>query len=61
MEVAMPSSPSMPPVAKAQMLIRKPVTEVFEAMDHEPTIDWLLKNQGQVTHAFHQLALEGKL
>jgi len=28
---------------------------------HEPMIDWLLKNQENVPHYFHQLALEGKL
>jgi 5,6,7,8-tetrahydromethanopterin hydro-lyase len=30
-------------------------------MNHEPTIDWLLENQDQVPHYFHQLAVEGKL
>lgn len=34
---------------------------IHKAMCHEPTIDWLLKNQEQVPHYFHQLALEGKL
>ncbi len=32
-----------------------------KAMAHEPSIDWLLENQDQVPHYFHQLALEGKL
>lgn len=32
-----------------------------KAMRHEPSIDWLLKNQSQVTHYYHQLGLEGKL
>ena len=32
-----------------------------KAMAHEPSIDWLLDNQDQVPHYFHQLALEGKL
>jgi 5,6,7,8-tetrahydromethanopterin hydro-lyase len=31
-----------------------------KAMRHEPTIDWLLKNQNSVQHYFHQLALESK-
>lgn len=34
---------------------------IHKAMHHEPTIDWLLKNQEKVPHYFHQLALEGKL
>lgn len=34
---------------------------IHKAMHHEPSIDWLLKNQNQVQHYFHQLALEGKL
>ena len=34
---------------------------IHKAMRHEPTIDWLLENQDQVPHYFHQLAVEGKL
>jgi 5,6,7,8-tetrahydromethanopterin hydro-lyase len=34
---------------------------IHKAMNHEPTIDWLLENQDQVQHYFHQLAVEGKL
>ncbi|MCE9565724.1 MAG: formaldehyde-activating enzyme [Planctomycetes bacterium] len=34
---------------------------IRKAMKHEPTIDWLLENQDNVTHYFHQLGLEGKL
>ena len=34
---------------------------IHKAMNNEPTIDWLLKNQNNVPHYFHQLALEGKL
>lgn len=37
------------------------VKAIHKAMHHEPTIDWLLENQEQVPHYFHQLALEGKL
>lgn len=32
-----------------------------KAMLHEPSIDWLLKNQATTEHYFHQLALDGKL
>ena len=31
---------------------------IHKAMHHEPSIDWLLKNQDQITHCFHQMALE---
>ncbi len=31
---------------------------IGKAMRHEPGIDWLLKNQGKVTHCFHQMALD---
>jgi len=34
---------------------------IKKAMNNEPSIDWLLKNQDTVPHYFHQLALEGKL
>ncbi|MFN0198830.1 MAG: formaldehyde-activating enzyme [Planctomycetaceae bacterium] len=34
---------------------------IRKAMNNEPTIDWLLKNQDKVPHFFHQLALEKKL
>jgi 5,6,7,8-tetrahydromethanopterin hydro-lyase len=34
---------------------------ITKAMNHEPGIDWLLKNQDSVPHFFHQLALDGKL
>jgi 5,6,7,8-tetrahydromethanopterin hydro-lyase len=34
---------------------------IAKAMNNEPSIDWLLKNQDQVTHFFHQMAVEGKL
>jgi formaldehyde-activating enzyme len=32
-----------------------------KALDNEPDIDWLLKNQQTVTHYFHQLGLDGKI
>jgi formaldehyde-activating enzyme len=34
---------------------------IHKAMNHEPSIDWLLKNQDKVPHYFHQLALDGQL
>jgi 5,6,7,8-tetrahydromethanopterin hydro-lyase len=34
---------------------------IAKAMRHEPSIDWLLANQGKVTHYFHQLAVDGQL
>src|SRR5262245_4054540 len=34
---------------------------IHKAMNFEPRIEWLLENQDQVPHYFHQLALEGKL
>lgn len=34
---------------------------IRKAMNHEPGIDWLLKNQSNVTHFFHQLGVEKKL
>lgn len=34
---------------------------IGKAMRHEPTIDWLLKNQDNVQHYFHQLGVEGQL
>jgi 5,6,7,8-tetrahydromethanopterin hydro-lyase len=34
---------------------------IKKAMNHEPSIDWLLDNQDKVPHYFHQLALEGKI
>ncbi|MBA4018004.1 MAG: formaldehyde-activating enzyme [Pirellula sp.] len=34
---------------------------IHKAMHYEPSIGWLLKNQDQVPHYFHQLALDGKL
>jgi formaldehyde-activating enzyme len=32
-----------------------------KAMNHEPGIDWLLKNRASVQHYFHQLAVDGQL
>jgi formaldehyde-activating enzyme len=32
---------------------------IHKAMHNEPNIDWLLENQDQITHCFHQMALDG--
>jgi 5,6,7,8-tetrahydromethanopterin hydro-lyase len=34
---------------------------IGKAMNHEPSIDFLLENQDTVKHFFHELALQGKL
>ncbi len=34
---------------------------IRKAITGEPSIDWLLKHQNEVTHFYHQLGLEGKL
>lgn len=34
---------------------------IHKAMHHEPSIDWLLKNQDKVPHLFHQMGVEGTL
>jgi formaldehyde-activating enzyme len=34
---------------------------IHKAMFHEPTIDWLLKNQNNVQHYFHQLGVDKQL
>jgi formaldehyde-activating enzyme len=34
---------------------------IAKAMRREPSIDWLLENQDQVTHYFHELGLKGEL
>lgn len=31
---------------------------IHKAMQNEPNIDWLLKNQDKITHCFHQMALD---
>ena len=33
---------------------------IHKAMHNEPGIDWLLKNQHQISHCFHEMALESK-
>lgn len=34
---------------------------IAKAMNNEPSIDWLLKNQDSVQHCFHQMALDKQL
>jgi formaldehyde-activating enzyme involved in methanogenesis len=34
---------------------------IRKAMRNEPSIDWLLENQDQVEHYFHQLGVDGQL
>ena len=34
---------------------------IGKALRNEPSIDWLLDNQSNVTHYFHQLAIDGQL
>jgi len=34
---------------------------IQKAIQGEPSIDWLLKHQAEVTHFYHQLGVEGKL
>jgi 5,6,7,8-tetrahydromethanopterin hydro-lyase len=37
------------------------VKVIRKAMNNEPDIDWLLKNQEKITHYFHQQGLEGNI
>jgi formaldehyde-activating enzyme len=34
---------------------------IGKAMRNEPTIDWLLENQEQITHKYFQMGLDGKI
>jgi 5,6,7,8-tetrahydromethanopterin hydro-lyase len=34
---------------------------IAKAMNHEPSIDWLLENQEKIVHKYHQMGLDGKL
>lgn len=44
-----------------EILFRTNREATTKAMRHEPSIDWLLANQGKVTHYFHDLAVKGEL
>lgn len=37
------------------------VKVITKAMNHEPSIDWLLENQDTVQHFFHQQGIEGNI
>ena len=37
------------------------VKVISKALSNEPSIDWLLENQDQVKHFYHDLGLEGGL
>lgn len=37
------------------------VKVIQKAMNHEPSIDWLLENQDSVQHFFHQQGIEGHI
>ncbi|MEI6325691.1 MAG: formaldehyde-activating enzyme, partial [Gemmataceae bacterium] len=40
---------------------RQATLEVIQkAMNHEPTIDWLLENQDKVEHYFHECGKQGQ-
>ncbi|MBT4765466.1 MAG: aldehyde-activating protein, partial [Methylococcales bacterium] len=30
-------------------------------MNHQPSIDWLLENQENITHKYFQMGLDGKI
>jgi formaldehyde-activating enzyme len=34
---------------------------IHKAMNHEPTIDWLLEHQNEITHTFHQMGRDGEI
>ncbi|MCB1801163.1 MAG: formaldehyde-activating enzyme [Gammaproteobacteria bacterium] len=34
---------------------------IHKAMYHEPSIEWLLENQDQITHKYFQMGLDGKI
>ncbi|CAN5256784.1 formaldehyde-activating enzyme [soil metagenome] len=59
-----------PAVLKAEKVDHQALFEVHreatmkvikKAMNHEPSIDWLLKNQESVQHYFHDLGVKGEL
>ncbi|MEM7469112.1 MAG: formaldehyde-activating enzyme, partial [Pseudomonadota bacterium] len=34
---------------------------IHKAMANEPSIDWLLENQDEITHKYFQMGLDGKI
>ncbi len=59
--------PAVPQVAdldhRALFAVHREATArvIRKAMRNEPTIEWLLENQDQVEHDFHQQGIEGNL
>ena len=59
-----------PSVAKDDNLDHKALFDIHreatakainKAMNFEPSIDWLLENQEQLTHKYYQMGLDGKI
>ena len=59
-----------PAVMKAEPLDHKALFDVHreatlkvirKALNHEPSIDWLLENQDKVEHYYHKLGVDGEL
>jgi formaldehyde-activating enzyme len=34
---------------------------IHKAMHHQPSIDWLLEHQEEITHKYYQMGLDGKI
>jgi len=34
---------------------------IHKAMNHQPSIDWLLEHQDEITHKYYQMGLDGKI
>jgi len=59
-----PSVATVTPIDHARLfeIHREATVKVIEkAMRNEPSIDWLLENQDQVEHYYHELGLRGEL
>ena len=59
-----------PMVSKAEDLDHKVLFEIHrkatsqaihKAMHNEPSIDWLLEHQDEITHKYYQMGLDGKI
>ena len=59
-----------PMVSKAEDLDHKVLFDIHrrataqaihKAMHNEPSTDWLLDNQGEITHKYYQMGLDGKI
>lgn len=40
---------------------RATASAIHKAMNHEPSIDWLLENQDSITHKYYQMGQDGKI